>query len=279
MTEIQRERGEREAQRRQHDIALLPHHEMRFGNSKLELIIIHMDRQTGRQAGRCRQVGRQCPGAGPCGMRCACGGCMKWRQVKVLLHGSNQSAWAATWPKCQMCSLCLRSFVFPSSIMHTIHTYIWFFLHSLCQLINFSYFPLCPLPQAMPNYVIKSVFNNYAFPGTAQQTVETSAHARFMWMALLYRYRDTYAYMYITAIKFTAMRRSYPFSNSLLLFQVVLVEFITRSHTKQLLIALRAVNKLNTIYIFAINRLIDFYRMLLQVLKNTDKSIVLPCRK
>lgn len=134
-----------------------------------------------------------------------------------------------------------------------IHMYIWFFLHSLCQLINFSYFPLCPLPQAMPNYVIKSVFNNYAFPGTTQQTVETSAHARFMWMALLYRYRDTYAYMYITAIKFTAMRRSYPFSNSLLLFQVVLVEFITRSHTKQLLIALRAVNKLNTIYLQSID--------------------------
>lgn len=63
------------------------------------------------------------------------------------------------------------------------------FLHSLCQLINFSYFPLLPLSQAMPNYVIKSVFNNYAFPGTAQQTVETSAHARFMWMVLLYRYR------------------------------------------------------------------------------------------
>lgn len=135
------ERGGREVQQRRHDIALLPHHEMRFGNSKLEIIIIHMDRQTGqtgRQADRCRKVGRQWPGIGPCGMRCACGGCMKWRQVKVLLHGSNQSAWAATWPKCQMCSLCLRSFVRFSLIYYAYNTHthmyvhMYLFLHSLC---------------------------------------------------------------------------------------------------------------------------------------------------
>lgn len=66
----------------------------------------------------------------------------------------------------------------------------------------------------MPNYVIKSVFNNYAFPGTAQQTVETSAHARFMCTGTDTTY-ICICIQYITAIKFPAMRRSYPFFNSL----------------------------------------------------------------
>lgn len=107
------------------------------------------------------------------------------------------------------------------------------------------------MPQAMPNYVIKSVFNNYAFPGTAQQTVETSAHARFMWMALLYRYRRTYAYSILQPCE--GVTPSLTPSLSLPFFQVVLFDFITRSHTKQLLIALRAVNELNAIYLQSID--------------------------
>lgn len=73
-------------------------------------------------------------------------------------------------------SLILYAYTYYAYNTHA-HTYL--FRLARWQLINFSYFS--PPPHFhKPNYVIKSVFNNYAFPGTAQQTVETSALARFM---------------------------------------------------------------------------------------------------
>lgn len=80
-----------EAQRRRHDIALLPHHEMRFGNSKLEIIIIHMDRQTGRQG---RQAGRQVQKGGQTMAWCrAVWHEMRLRWLHEVAPGESVVAW------------------------------------------------------------------------------------------------------------------------------------------------------------------------------------------
>lgn len=141
----QRQRRGGGIQRRRHDIALLPHHEMRFGNSKLEIIIIHMDRQTGRQV----QKGGQ-----TMAWYRAVWHEMRLRWLHEVAPGESVVAWVksislggdlAKMPNVFALPPFVYSF-FPHllCIQYThICTYVPF-LHSLCQLINFSYFPLLP---------------------------------------------------------------------------------------------------------------------------------------